>query len=150
MGPAQPTTTTHSPASSFISLSTTSLHSSPKLSPVPTPTMSVTPATTSTQAATPTTIKKLPANISHLEPNGANWAIFKMHFSNAMKVTHQWGYFIGLKPCSKPADPDRPMTNKAKATKQWEYKDFVATYLLSQWLPDTTEMHLTSCFSTKE
>jgi hypothetical protein len=112
--------------------------------------MSVTPATTSTQAATPTTIEKLPANIPCLEPNGANWAIFKMRFSNAMKVTHRWGYFTGLKPCPEPADPDKPTTDEAEAIEQWEYDDSVATYLLSQRLPDTTEMRLASCSTTKE
>jgi hypothetical protein len=33
-------------------------------------------------------IEQLPANIPWLDPNGANWAIFKTHFQEAMKVIH--------------------------------------------------------------
>ena len=47
--------------------------------------------------STTTSIEKVPANIPHLEPNGSNWAIFTLHFRDAMKVTHHWAYFTGLK-----------------------------------------------------
>jgi len=101
-------------------------------------------------AVTPTTIEKLPANIPRLESNGSNWAIFKMRFSNAMKVTRRWAYFTGILPCPEPADASKPTKDEAELIVQWEYEDSVASYLLSQRLPDTTEMCLASCSTTKE
>jgi hypothetical protein len=110
-----------------------------------------TPITSTTSTTTaPTSIEKLPANIPRLEPNGANWAIFKMRFSNAMKVTRRWGYFTGTKPYPNPADPNLVTTEEATAIELWEYEDAVASYLLSQRLPDTMEMHLANCSTTKE
>ena len=100
--------------------------------------------------ATPTTIEKLPANIPRLEPNGSNWAIFKMRFSNAMKVTRRWAYFTGLSPYPDPIDPAKPTPEEAAQIVQWEFEDSVASYLLSQRLPDTTEMRLANCTTTKE
>jgi hypothetical protein len=47
-------------------------------------------------------IEKLLANIPHLKSNGANWAIFMMHFQDVMKVTRQWAYFTGQKLHPKP------------------------------------------------
>ena len=98
----------------------------------------------------PTTIEKLPANIPHLESNGLNWAIFKMRFSNAMKVTCRWAYFTGLNPRPDPANAAKPTKDEAVAIIQWEYEDSVTSYLLSQRLPDTTEMRLASCATTQE
>ena len=98
----------------------------------------------------PTTIDKLPANIPRLEYNGSNWAIFKMRFSNAMKVTRRWAYFTGLNPRPEPADAAQPTKEEAAAIIQWEYEDSVASYYLSQKLPDTTEMRLANCSTTKE
>ena len=93
MGPAQAANTTASPSSSFAQLSAAiSTTSSPKNPPADMSTV-----TSLLPTATPTTIEKLPANILRLEPNGFNWAIFKMCFSNAMKVTRRWAYFTGLK-----------------------------------------------------
>lgn len=101
--------------------------------------------------STPTpTIEKLPANIPRLEPNGANWAIFVMRFRDAMKVTRRWVYFTGHKPHPKPKDVDSPTDGEIEAGEKWEYADSVASYLLSQRLPDTTVMRLSSCTTTQE
>ena len=146
MGPALPANTSTSPSSSFVPLSTNiSPISSPKSSPAKMTTVSSPPP-----AVTPTTIEKLPANIPRLESNGSNWAIFKMRFSNAMKVTRRWAYFTGILPCPEPADASKPTKDEAELIVQWEYEDSVASYLLSQRLPDTTEMRLASCSTTKE
>ena len=99
---------------------------------------------------TPTTIEKLPANIPRLEHNGSNWAIFKIRFSNAMKVTRRWAYFTGLNVYPEPVDRAKPTREEASAIIQWEYEDSVASYLLSQRLPDTTEMRIAGCSTTKE
>jgi hypothetical protein len=73
-----------------------------------------------------------------------------MCFSNAIKVTCHWGYFIGTKPYPNPADPSHMTTDEIKAFKLWDHKDTVASYLLSQRLPNTTKMRLASCSTTKE
>src|SRR6267154_6703800 len=146
MGPAQPATTTHSPSSPFVPLSTPSALLSPKLTPI-TPMSTV---SSPLPTITPTTIKKLLANIPHLEHNGTNWAIFKMCFSNAMKVMHQWAYFTGLNLYPEPVDVAKPSREEATTIVQWEYEDSVASYFLSQRLPDITEMQLAHCTTTQE
>jgi hypothetical protein len=101
--------------------------------------------------STTTSIEKLPANIPCLEPNGSNWAIFTLRFRDAMKVTRRWTYFTGLKAQpSPPADEDNPTEEEVEAIEKWEYEDSVASYLLSQRLPDTTVMRLSTCSTTKE
>src|SRR5580658_4765066 len=133
MGPAQAANTTASPSSSFAQLSAAiSTISSPKNPPADMSTV-----TSPLPTATPTTIEKLPANIPRLEPNGSNWAIFKMRFSNAMKVTRRWAYFTGLSPYPDPIDPAKPTPEEAAQIVQWEFEDSVASYLLSQRLSDT-------------
>jgi hypothetical protein len=110
-------------------------------------------STTSTSNSIPepsTTIDKLPANIPRLEPNGSNWAIFQMHFRDAMKVTRHWPYFTGLKSCPEPDDPEDVTKEEKEAIEKWEFDDSVASYLLSQKLPDTTVMCLSGCETTKE
>ena len=67
-----------------------------------------------------------------------------------MKVTQWWGYFTGLKPCPKIQDPAAPTDNELNAIEQWEHNDSVACYLLSQCLPNTTIMCLSSCPTAKE
>jgi len=110
----------------------------------------------SAEAATPpmstftSAIEQLPANIPRLEPNGANWAIFKMRFHDAMKVTQRWGYFTGTRPHPKPKNPDKPTDGEITAAEKWEHEDSVASYLLSQRLPDTTVMRLSNCLTAQE
>ena len=73
-----------------------------------------------------------------------------MRFSNAMKVTRRWAYFSGISPYPEPVDAAQPTRKEVTAIVQWEYEDSVASYLLSQRLPDTTEMKLANCSTTKE
>jgi hypothetical protein len=67
-----------------------------------------------------------------------------------MKVTCRWGYFTGTKSYPHPADLNQVTTDEATAIELWEYEDAVISYLLSQRLPDTMEMHLANCSTTKE
>ena len=68
-----------------------------------------------------------------------------------MKVTHYWAYFTGLRAQpSPPIDEDNPTEEEIEAIEKWEYEDSVASYLLSQCLPNTTIMHLSTCSTTKE
>jgi len=73
-----------------------------------------------------------------------------MRFRNAIKVTRQWAYFTGLNPYPEPVDAAKPSKEEATAIVQWEYEDSVASYLLLQRLPDTTEMRLANCETTRE
>ena len=92
----------------------------------------------------------LPASIPYLEPHGTNWAIFMMRFRDAMKLTHRWMYFTGQKKCPEPQDKDNPTDGEIEAAEKWEYEDSVASYLLSQRLPDSAVMRLSSCSTTQE
>jgi hypothetical protein len=105
----------------------------------------------STPTPEPTTsIEKLSAVIPRLEPNGSNWAIFQKRFRDAMKVTRRWAFFTGDKARPVPVDPAHPTTEETTKMEKWDYDDQVATYLLSQRLPDTTVMRLSGCDTTKE
>jgi hypothetical protein len=95
-------------------------------------------------------IEQLLANIPWLDPNGTNWAIFKTHFQEAMKVTCQWNYFIGAKPCPKPKVTDKPTDAESGAIEKWEHKDAVASYLLSQHLLNITIICLTNCLTAHD
>ena len=146
MGPAQAANTTASLSSSFAQLlAAISTTSSPKNPPA-----NMSTITSPLPTTTPTIIEKLPANIPCLEPNGSNWAIFKMRFSNAIKMMCQWAYFIRLSLYPNPIDPAKPTSEEAAQIVQWEFEDSIASYLLSQRLSDTTEMHLANCTTTKE
>jgi hypothetical protein len=95
-------------------------------------------------------IEQLPANIPQLDPNGANWAIFKTHFQEAMKVIHWWDYFISAKPCPKPKVTDKLIDAKREAIEKWEHEDAVASYLLSQHLLNITAICLTNCLTAHD
>ena len=92
----------------------------------------------------------LPVSIPYLEPNGSNWAIFMMRFRETMKAMRRWAYFTGHEPRPKPKDANNPTDTEIDAAEIWEYEDSVASYLLSQRLPDATEIRLASCTTTKE
>ena len=67
-----------------------------------------------------------------------------------MKITGHWGYFIGSRPRPSPSDISMPMDAEIEAEDQWECKDAVASYLLSQHLPDTTVMCMANCATAQD
>ena len=93
----------------------------------------------------PITEQLPPAIIPHLEPDGSNWAIFMMSFKDSMKVTSRWGYFDGSRPKPRPKDIKNPTDAEIEAGERWEHEDAVASYLLSQHLPDATIMRMVNC-----
>src|SRR5712692_2427395 len=95
-------------------------------------------------------IEQLPANIPWLDTNGTNWAIFKTCFQEAMRVTRRWGYFTGARAHRKPKVADKPTEGESEAGEKCEHEDAVASYLLSQHLPDITVMRLTSCLTAHD
>ncbi len=78
----------------------------------------------------------LPTSIPHLEPNGSNWAIFSMHFQEAMEANQKWGHFDGMTPCPVPANATTPTDAEQKAVANWRQDEIVTKYLLSQCLPN--------------
>ena len=90
------------------------------------------------------------AIIPQLEPNSSNWAIFMMRFKDSMKITGHWGYFIGSWLRPSPSDVSTPMDAEIEAREKWECKDTMASYLLSQCLPDTTVMRMANCATAQD
>src|SRR6266702_5224711 len=92
----------------------------------------------------------LPTSIPCLKPNGSNWAIFSMHFQEAMEANQKWGHFDGTTPCPAPADANTPTDAELKVVVNWNQDETVAKYLLSQRLPNSTAVHLQALVSAKQ
>ena len=80
----------------------------------------------------------LPSAVPKLEAKGKNWAIFYVHFMDAVKVKGFWGNFNRTTP--KPALSSEPTDKELKAKHQWEKDKQSAKMLLTQKLPDLTVM----------
>jgi hypothetical protein len=76
-------------------------------------------------------IHQLPSNILCLEADGSNWAIFVLHFREAMQVAQRWPYFEGTIPCPSPKDPAKVPNDEKKSIEDWKFEDLAAWYLLS-------------------
>ncbi|KAI0249204.1 hypothetical protein BJV78DRAFT_1155924 [Lactifluus subvellereus] len=102
--------------------------------------------TTSPNAAA---VERLPVNISRLELGyGSNWAIFQMRFKEVMRPPSTGGTSVApSRPSQAPANPDKDTAAEKEGMEKWNREDFIAHYLLSQGLPDTTAIHL-SHYST--
>src|SRR6266849_6929290 len=92
------------------------------------------------QQTTPT--DTLPSTVMKLDSSGANWAMFSIHFKQAMVAHKKWGHFDGtvVKPAA--ADPDK--------LKEWEEDENTAAYMLSQKLPDSTLAQTYKCMTVVE
>ena len=60
----------------------------------------------------------LPLSVPKLEANRTNWAIFLIHFCNAVEAKGYWGHFHGTTPV--PTLSISPTTKEAAAKTQWE------------------------------
>ena len=60
----------------------------------------------------------LPSAVPKLEAKGEDWAIFYVHFMDAVKAKGFWGHFNGMTP--KPALSSDPTDEELKAKHQWE------------------------------
>ena len=56
----------------------------------------------------------------------------------------RWRYFDRNNMSPKPNDLTKPTDDELQKIDKWDYKDQVACYLLSQHLPDTTAIRLSS------
>ena len=91
-------------------------------------------------------IKSIPC----LEPNGSNWAIFSMHFEEAMLASQKWGHFDGTSTCLTPKDPKAIEATEQKAMDEWDHAEMLAQYMLLQHLPDSTAIHLKNILTIAE
>ena len=41
----------------------------------------------------------LPSSVPKLDSSGLNWAIFSLHFQDAVEAKGYWGHFDGSTPC---------------------------------------------------
>jgi len=81
----------------------------------------------------------LPALLTAIPPlqdDTSNWAIFAMHFQEAMEAMHRWGYFNRTNTCPVPKDAAHPTNAESEAIKEWKHEDVMVQGLLSLRLPD--------------
>jgi len=101
-------------------------------------------------SAAPTSLSDtLPSSVPKLNGSRMNWAIFTVHFQDAVEAKGFWGHFTGTRvhPAAKaaPADPDKPASTAeelALAQKQWDKDEMSVKSLLMQKVPDSTLMHI--------
>ena len=74
----------------------------------------------------------LPNSILKLDLCGKNWAIFQTRFQNAMEAKEKWAHFD--RKSVQPADES--------LAAEWDKDEWVAKYMLTQRLPDSTVVHI--------
>jgi len=80
----------------------------------------------------------LPTSVPKLEATGLNWAIFLVHFRDAVNAKGFWGHFDGTTPVPSLLNPATSKETAAKS--QWEKDERSAKSLLTQKLPDSMLM----------
>ena len=90
----------------------------------------------------------LPSTVPKLDAEGDNWAIFYVHFMDAVEVKGFWGHFDGSlsPPVTTATFSD---TNKTTLV-QWEKDERSVKTLLTQQLLDSLVMEIHSKKSVKE
>ena len=103
----------------------------------------------------------LPSSIPKLDASGINWAIFSVHFEDAIEAKGFWGHFdgMGLHPSVVPVsvtDSDGNTTTRAltetelAAVKKWDKYERSAKSLLTQKILDSTLMRLHNKHTVRE
>ena len=82
----------------------------------------------------------LPSTMLLLDSEGSNWAIFYIHFMDAIEVKGFWDHFDGS--ASPPSMSESPTTTETAAKNQWDKDECSPKALLTQWLPDSTVMEI--------
>ena len=93
---------------------------------------------------------QLPGSIPKLDSSGMNWAVFSLHFQDAVEVKGFWGHFDGTEPKLTPAIASKVTAEERSAIATWEKDEHSAKSLLTQKLPDSTLMHICSKTSIKQ
>src|SRR6266581_3949619 len=140
MGPAQNTRSAASSSSKSASPSALSSISSPSSSmsssvPMPTPSA---------------TQHSLPADIPHLNRQGANWATFFNKFHCYMIIHDHWPYLDGTLTHPTSADPAKPMDVEKQDGIKWDKEDSITSYLLSQRIPDDISNEIEALTTSKQ
>jgi hypothetical protein len=90
-----------------------------------------------------TSLSDFTSAVDRLEANGSNWVIFQHQFTIAVQQKKVWSQFDGTAP--KPPDvPTSPVateataaaTDQKKKLDDWNERETLAKYLLTQKLPD--------------
>ena len=78
----------------------------------------------------------LPSTVPKLDPTGTNWAIFSIHFEEALSTRGQWGHFDGSvkRPVAQAKPPSKDEQEKID---EWDKEELTTHYMLSQKLPDS-------------
>jgi hypothetical protein len=90
----------------------------------------------------------LSSSIPKLDATGINWAIFSVHFQDAVEAKGFWGHFDGTSMCPELSSPATAEETAAK--NQWEKDKWSAKSLLTQKIPDSMLMQVHSKMSMKE
>ena len=107
-------------------------------------------ATTHTTTAATALADQLSSSVPKLDSSGKNWAIFLIHFQDAVEAKGFWGHFDGTEPCPQPDVKDQATADENPAVKQWRRDEMSAKSLLSQKLPDSTLLRIRMKKSVKE
>ena len=107
--------------------------------------------------ATTSLSNSLPLSIPKLDSTGLNWAIFSVHFQDAVEVKGFWGHFDGKTPhpTSIPVtvtatDGTTSIVADTAAKDQWDKDKRLAKSLLTQKIPNSTLMRVHTKRTVKE
>ena len=95
----------------------------------------------------------LPSSIPKLDSASLNWAIFSLHFQDAVEAKGYWGYFDGSTPCPTPitvAAEDQTMMIDNSPVEQWNKEERLAKSLLTQKIPDSALMKICNKKTVKD
>ena len=67
-----------------------------------------------------------------------------------MLITGRWGYFIGATTCPAPKDLDNPTTTEIQEGLEGDREDAIASYLLSEHLPNDINLDIEQLPTTEE
>src|ERR1700678_3175938 len=90
----------------------------------------------------------LPSTVPKLDAEGNNWAIFYVHFMDAVEAKGFGGHFNGS--LSPPVTTTTSSDAEKPALTQWEKDKHSVKTLLTQRLPDSTVMEIHSKKTVKE
>src|SRR6266571_3474459 len=90
----------------------------------------------------------LPSSVPKLDATGINWAIFSMHFQDAMEAKNFWGHFDGTSTCPALSNPST--VDEIAAKNQWEKDERSAKLLLTQKISNSTLMRVHSKTTVRE
>ncbi|CAA7269030.1 unnamed protein product [Cyclocybe aegerita] len=96
----------------------------------------------------------LPSSVPKLDTTGLNWAIFSVHFQDAIEAKGFWGHFDGMTPRPMAITitaPDGTVTSTVTPEEaQWLKDERLAKSLLTQKIPDLTLMCVHSKTTIKD